>query len=133
MSKKLKTMFDDLDEKREKLDKMSETELVEYLKRKEVPYLVKYFTYFNGEGGYRDFSVKDMIGKSVMFEYERFDRPIVQNFRIYFIPKHNRGWFKVKEVHNVVRQPYIEKKYVLYYNGKEWKAKTTYYNREDDD
>ncbi len=91
-------------------------ELEKKLKDNNVPYLVKYFSYFDGSGGYRDFSIKDIIGESRIFEVERYENPISETYKVYFIPKEDKAEFEIKEIHDVIRQGYFKQKYRLTYD-----------------
>jgi len=106
---------------------MRENKLKEILINKQIPYIIKYFTYFNGQGGYRNFSIKDIIGNSYLFEYERFENPIIQNFKVYFVADNNKAYFIIKEIHNIENDPLIKKGYVLYFDGINWYEKIIYY------
>jgi len=93
-----------------------EKEFEEELKKKNIPYLIRYFNYFNGAGGYRNFWIKDLEGESVLFEIERFENPINQTFKVYFVA--------------------YGEKYKLIYDAdkKEWiRENLEYYNEEEDE
>ena len=110
-------------------------EFEEELEKNGIPFLVKYFNYFNGSGGYRNFWITDIEGESTMFEVERFENPIDQTFKVFFVADQGRGEFEVEEEHDVINQPYIKEKYKLMYDAdkKEWiRENLEYYNEEEE-
>ena len=112
-----------------------EKKFEEELKRNGIPYVINYYNYFNGAGGYRDFWITNIKGEYKMFEIERYEKPINQTFKIYFIAnENNEGEFEVEEEHDVIHQ-YIKHRYKIIYNkdSKKWLIYDIehYFNEED--